>query len=77
MAADLRLLIADAFDDYGSMEKLLRRLGLLAKCITSFMDEEGFESARDLALARKVTRIKALCVCFKRCLMINQIPDID
>ena len=87
------------------MQELLRRLGILAKCITRFMDEEGFESARDLALARemdvkstinnvnklfgsatgtnriyfppiKLTRIKALCVYFRRYLMINQIPDI-
>ena len=80
-------------------------MGLLAKCITRFMDEKGFETARDLALARetdvkstidnmnklfvlangisciyfppiKVTRIKALCIYFRRCLMINQIPNI-
>ena len=104
-AAPMVLSITDAFDDYGSMEALLRRLGLSARCITRFMDEEGFETARDLALARetdvkstidnvnklfgsangpnriyfppiKVARIKALCVYFRRCLMINQIPDI-
>ena len=106
MAAEMNILsITDAFDDYESMEALLRRLGLSTRCITRFMDEEGFETARDLALARetdvkstidnvnklfgsatgpnriyfppiKVARIKALCVYFRRCLMINQIPDI-
>lgn len=104
--APVTLSITDAFDDYGSMEALLRRLGLSAKCTARFMDEEGFETARDLALAReidvkstidnvnklfgsatgndriyfppiKVARIKALCVYFRRCLMINQIPDIN
>ena len=104
-AAPVTLSITDAFDDYGSMEALLRRLGISVKCTTRFMDEEGFETARDLALARetdvkstidnvnklfgsatgndriyfppiKVARIKALCVYFRRCLMINQIPDI-
>ena len=47
MAAALS--ITDAFDDYGSMEALLRRLGISARCTTRFMDEEGFETARDLA----------------------------
>ena len=103
-ATSLVLSIADTFDGYGSMESLLRCLGLSARCTTHFMDEEGFETARDLALASeadvkstienvkkiwfcnwtqphlffpiKVARIKALCVYFRRCLMINQIPDI-
>ena len=99
------LTITEAFDDHGSMEALLRRIGLSVRCTTRFMDEEGFETARDLALARKedvkstienvnklfgsangagriyfppikVARVKALCVYFRRCLMINQIPDI-
>ena len=36
------------------MKELLRRLGLLAKCLTRFIDEEGCEAARDLALAREI-----------------------
>ena len=105
MAEDPRLSITDAFDNYESMQELLRRLGISANYITRFIDEEGFGSARDLALVRetgikstinnvnklfgsaagiiciyfppiKVTRIKALFVYFRRCLMINQIPDI-
>ena len=43
MAAKMNILsITDAFDDYESMEALLRRLGLSTRCITRFMDEEGF-----------------------------------
>ena len=106
MAAEIIILSStDAFDDYESTEALLRRLGFSTRCITCFMDEEGFETACDLALAHetdvkstidnvnklfgsatgpnciyfppnKVARIKALCAYFRRCLMINQIPDI-
>ena len=59
MAEDPRLSITNAFDNYKSMQELLRRLGISAKCITHFMDEEGFESARDLALARE-TDVKSI-----------------
>ena len=43
------LSITDAFDDYDSMKVLLSTIGISVSCIERLMDEEGYETARDLA----------------------------
>ena len=44
------LSITEAFNDYNSMEDLLTRIGLSRVCRERLMDEEGFETASDLAI---------------------------
>ncbi len=72
-ATSLVLSIADTFDGYGSMESLLRCLGLSARCTTHFMDEEGFETARDLALASEAD-VKSTIENVKKILVLQLDP---
>ena len=48
MAAPV-LSITDAFNDYDSFANLLQRVGVTAACRTRLMDEEGIDSAAELA----------------------------
>jgi len=44
------LSITEAYNDYNSMNDLLTRIGISRSCRERLMDEEGFETAADLAL---------------------------
>ena len=47
--AALALTITEAFNDYDSFADLLQRIGVTATCHTRLMDEEGIDSAAELA----------------------------
>ena len=45
------LRMVEAFDDYDSMKDMLTNIAISNACTTWVIDEEGFETEKDLAIA--------------------------